>query len=83
MTIIGSVGMFVGPVSGAAGLELLDTVLRDAEGTIGIGERWALILGIIFVVVVIVFPHGMVGMWRRWWFSQDNYRVLQSPKKPV
>jgi branched-chain amino acid transport system permease protein len=71
MTIIGGVGTFVGPVLGAAGLELLDTVLRDAEVTIGstnidIGERWALILGIIFVMVVIVFPHGIVGTWQRW-----------------
>jgi branched-chain amino acid transport system permease protein len=71
MTIIGGVGTFVGPVLGAAGLELLDTVLRDAEVTIGvttidIGERWALILGVIFVVVVIVFPYGIVGTWQRW-----------------
>jgi branched-chain amino acid transport system permease protein len=71
MTIIGGVGTFVGPVLGAAGLELLDTVFRDAEVIIGpvtiqIGERWALILGVIFVVVVLVFPYGIVGTWRRW-----------------
>jgi branched-chain amino acid transport system permease protein len=71
MTIIGGVGTFVGPVLGAAGLELVDTVFRDAEVIIGpvtiqIGERWALILGVIFVVVVLVFPYGIVGTWRRW-----------------
>ncbi len=71
MTIIGGVGTFVGPVLGAAGLELLDTIFRDADVTIGpvtiqIGERWTLILGIIFVVVVMVFPYGIVGTWRRW-----------------
>ncbi len=71
MTIIGGVGTFVGPVLGATGLELLDTVFRDAHVTVGtvtidIGERWALILGIIFVVVVMLFPYGIVGTWRRW-----------------
>lgn len=88
MTIIGGVGTFVGPVLGAAGLELLDTVLRDAEVIIGsttidIGERWALILGVIFVVVVLVFPYGIVGTWRRWRRSWENYRMLRAAKKPV
>ncbi len=71
MTIIGGVGTFAGPVLGAAGLELLDTVFRNATLTIGpmtikVGESWALILGMIFVLVVMVFPYGIVGTWTRW-----------------
>lgn len=70
MTIIGGVGTFTGPVLGAAGLELADTVFRDAELVIGstkidIGDRWTLILGLIFVIVVMVFPYGIVGTWNR------------------
>jgi branched-chain amino acid transport system permease protein len=70
MTIIGGAGTFAGPVLGAASLELADTVFRDAVINIGglsidIGERWTLILGLIFVLVVMVFPQGIVGTWSR------------------
>jgi branched-chain amino acid transport system permease protein len=70
MTIIGGVGTFTGPVIGAGGLHLLDTFLRDAVITLGpvtidVGERWQLILGFIFVLVVLVFPYGVVGTWQR------------------
>jgi branched-chain amino acid transport system permease protein len=70
MTIIGGVGTFTGPVIGAGGLHLADTVFRDARVTIGgtvinIGDSWTLILGLIFVLVVLVFPHGVVGTWVR------------------
>ena len=70
MTIIGGVGTFVGPVLGATGLHILDVQLRDAVFQIGsfeinIGEQWLLILGFIFILVVLVFPYGMVGTWER------------------
>lgn len=70
MTIIGGVGTFAGPVLGAAGLELADTfvrrtVLTIGELTIDLSSSWTLILGIIFVLVVMVFPYGIVGTWTR------------------
>ncbi|QPC81955.1 branched-chain amino acid ABC transporter permease [Phototrophicus methaneseepsis] len=70
MTIIGGVGTFTGPVIGAGGMHLLENFLREAVITIGpltidIGERWQLILGFIFVLVVLVFPYGVVGTWQR------------------
>ncbi|GAB4518521.1 MAG: branched-chain amino acid ABC transporter permease [Anaerolineae bacterium] len=77
MTIIGGVGTFVGPVVGATSLHLADTVFRDAVVTIGgqqidIGDSWLLILGLIFIVVVMIFPQGIVGTWLRFrlWFSR-------------
>ncbi len=71
MTIIGGVGTFTGPVLGAAGLELADTLLRDARITIGattidIGKSWTLLLGALFIGVVMIFPYGIVGTWQRW-----------------
>jgi branched-chain amino acid transport system permease protein len=71
MTIIGGIGTFSGPVIGAGGLHFLDVFLRDAELTVGglvidIANIWALLLGIIFILTVIVFPFGILGTWQRW-----------------
>ena len=71
MTIIGGIGTFAGPVIGAAGLHLLDTILREASITIGsttiqIADVWGLLLGAIFILVVLVFPQGIVGTWQKW-----------------
>lgn len=72
MTIIGGQGTFAGPVIGAFGLHLIEEILRDTVLTFGgvpikIGERWALILGMLFIVIVLVFPYGIVGTWRLYW----------------
>lgn len=71
MTIIGGVGTFTGPIIGAGGLHLADVLLRNAQFTIGtttinIGESWTFLLGVVFVVVVLIFPFGVVGTYQRW-----------------
>lgn len=71
MTIIGGIGTFTGPVIGAAGLHLLDVTLREQIVTIAglqvsIANIWSLLLGVIFILVVIVFPQGVVGTIARW-----------------
>ncbi len=71
MTIIGGVGTFTGPVIGAGGLHILDTVLRESVITLGsvsirIADIWELLLGGIFILTVIIFPQGIVGTWQRW-----------------
>ncbi len=84
MTIIGGVGTFTGPVVGAAGLHLLNTQFRDSvlvigESSINIGDSWLLLQGVIFIVVVLVFPYGIVGTWRRW---QARFQVRRTPPEP-
>ncbi|MBK8026201.1 MAG: branched-chain amino acid ABC transporter permease [Chloroflexi bacterium] len=71
MPIIGGTGTFTGPIIGAAGLHLGDRLLRDlvievGSVTIDIGANWTLILGMIFILVVLVFPYGIVGTFKRW-----------------
>lgn len=70
MTIIGGVGTFVGPVLGASSLHILDVLFRDSvielgTFTINVGDNWLLILGFVFILVVLVFPYGMVGTWMK------------------
>lgn len=79
MTIIGGIGTFSGPVIGAVGLHLSERILNrefDLLGaTLNIGEYWSLILGIAFVVVVLVFPTGVVGTFQAW---QQKWRTRNS-----
>lgn len=71
MTVIGGVGTFTGPVIGSAGLHLLDVFFRNSSFTlagltVNVAAIWPLLLGATFIVVVLIFPHGIVGTWRRW-----------------
>ncbi len=82
MSIIGGLGTFDGPVLGAFLLRLIQDMLRDTVVHLGpwdinVGERWALILGIIFVVSVLAFPQGIVGTWRA---RRRRARFSESPQ---
>jgi branched-chain amino acid transport system permease protein len=59
MTIIGGVGTLVGPMLGAGVLQLLGYWLNDI-----FGPRWPLIIGIVYVLLVLFLPYGIVGTWQ-------------------
>lgn len=76
-TILGGAGTFLGPVVGAIGVNLTEYALRDLTVTlfgvaINIGQYWALILGLIFVITVLAFPNGIVGTLRGWRFTRKS-----------
>lgn len=76
MAIIGGVATFTGPIIGAAGLHLAERIFNRNE-LFGldisiIGENWSLILGTIFIVVVLIFPKGIVGTWNQWWANRKT-----------
>ncbi len=84
MTVIGGIGTFTGPIIGSAGLHLLDVFFRDSTLTIGtfsidIASIWSLLLGLIFIVVVLIFPQGVVGTWRARFGRRRN--DAQSPAR--
>lgn len=79
MTLVGGAGTFIGPVVGAFLLHLVEQALRDtvipiAGFEVNIGERWFLILGIIFVLIVIAFPNGIVGTLQKRWSSLSRFQ---------
>ncbi len=61
MTIIGGVGTLVGPMLGAGVLQLLGYVLSRT-----FGPRWPLVFGVVFILIVLFLPYGIVGTWNRW-----------------
>jgi branched-chain amino acid transport system permease protein len=72
MTIIGGVGTLVGPIIGAGIVTLLGYWLEK-----WFGSTWTLVYGIMFMLIVIFLPYGIVGTirarsfqwtagWQRW-----------------
>jgi branched-chain amino acid transport system permease protein len=64
MVILGGPGTLLGPVLGAFVLVFLRNILSGQHIDIGpfnIGERWTLILGVIYILVVLFAPRGVVG----------------------
>lgn len=59
MTIIGGVGTLIGPMLGAAVLQLLGYILNTTLGPI-----WQLAIGILYVLLVLFLPYGIVGTWQ-------------------
>jgi branched-chain amino acid transport system permease protein len=76
MTIIGGIGTFSGPVLGAALLDLSEEFLNRefvfGDMVINVGQHWSLILGIAFIVVVLIFPQGIVGTVQKQWYKWRN-----------
>jgi len=56
MVIIGGTGTLIGPVLGAAAFILLQSLVSSYT------ERWMLILGLVFVLLVMFTPSGIVGV---------------------
>lgn len=72
MTIIGGAGTLIGPILGSAIVQLLGYWLER-----WFGSNWTLIYGIIFMLIVVFLPYGIVGTirmrsfqwkqgWKRW-----------------
>jgi branched-chain amino acid transport system permease protein len=57
MTFIGGGGTFFGPVVGACALTLINDLLSTWT------ERWAIVQGILFVLLVLYSPNGLSGLY--------------------
>ncbi|MEL6406695.1 MAG: branched-chain amino acid ABC transporter permease [Chloroflexota bacterium] len=83
MTIIGGIGTFSGPVLGATLLDLSEVIFdrefEFGEFVLNVGEYWSLILGIAFIVVVLVFPQGIVGSVRNQWAKWRSNNLSPPP----
>jgi branched-chain amino acid transport system permease protein len=59
MAIIGGSGTIIGPMLGAGVLQLLGYFLN-----LWLGSVWQLVFGIIYILLVLFVPYGIVGTWR-------------------
>ncbi len=75
MTIIGGSGTLIGPMVGAGVLQLLGYALNTWLGSI-----WQLVFGVIYVLLVLFLPYGLVGTWRARrlsWQASWNARLAE------
>ncbi len=73
-TVIGGVGTLFGPLLGAAVWLYLQDFL---QARLGLGATWALVLGVIFVLLVCFLRHGIIGG------IADLYDYLTRRQRPV
>ena len=59
MVILGGMGSFWGPAVGAAALALLNHQIT------AVTQYWPLVLGTVLVVLLFVFPGGIMGFWKK------------------
>jgi len=59
MTIIGGAGTLSGAILGASFLQLLGYWLN-----VTFGPSWPLLFGIVYVLIVLFLPYGIIGTWR-------------------
>jgi len=71
MIILGGAGTLIGPILGSFFVIYMQNILS------AVMERWTLVLGILFILVVIGAPAGIVGLWRKQWHKLSR-RILPS-----
>ncbi|MDR0270559.1 branched-chain amino acid ABC transporter permease [Paenibacillus sp.] len=69
MTIIGGVGTLFGALIGAAVIEWAHHFLTGLASIHPIFERWIIFFGLLYIVVVLVFPSGIAGTGQKWLLS--------------
>ncbi|MCD8511046.1 MAG: branched-chain amino acid ABC transporter permease [Bacillus sp. (in: Bacteria)] len=61
MTVIGGVGTLLGPIVGAAVVEVSSHYLMGLSHVHPIFERWVIMFGVVFILIILFFPAGIVG----------------------
>lgn len=59
MTIAGGVGTLVGPMLGAGLMQVFSQFFYE-----WFGARWPLMFGLVFILLVLFLPYGIVGTWQ-------------------
>ena len=79
IAVIGGMRHPIGPFIGSLIYVLLKTFALDALVAVGMsGERFQLLIGIGFLVIVFWSPDGILGLWNRWKQARSRDPLLDS-----
>jgi branched-chain amino acid transport system permease protein len=81
MTIIGGVGTLYGAMIGAGIIEFAHDWLTELAKEHWIFERWIIFFGIIYILVVMFFPKGIVGTLRNITFKRKKREPAKNAEK--
>ncbi|WHY85133.1 branched-chain amino acid ABC transporter permease [Neobacillus novalis] len=81
MTIIGGVGTLVGAIIGAGLIEFAHHWLTELAKEHWIFERWIIFFGIIYILVVMFFPRGIVGTLRTLSWNRKKQPAVKKEEK--
>lgn len=76
ITIVGGVGTLFGAILGAGIIEIVQQLLQSLAKSYPIFDRWLLLFGLAYILIVLFFPYGIVGSLRMKW-AQFKYKRLQ------
>lgn len=77
IAVIGGLRRPIGPFIGAFVYVLLKTFATDALLAVGLGgERFQLLIGLGFLLIVLFSPDGLLGLWDRWRANRDADPLL-------
>ncbi|MEL6219391.1 MAG: branched-chain amino acid ABC transporter permease [Pseudomonadota bacterium] len=67
IAVVGGLAHPIGPFIGAFIYVILRTFALDALVSVGLsGERFQLLIGLGFLIIVFASPDGVLGLWKRW-----------------
>ncbi|MBU8914438.1 branched-chain amino acid ABC transporter permease [Bacillus sp. FJAT-29953] len=81
MTIIGGVGTLYGAMIGAGLIEFAHDWLTELAKEHWIFERWIIFFGIIYILVVMFFPKGIVGTLRTITWKRKKQQAVKKKEK--
>ncbi|WP_160724449.1 branched-chain amino acid ABC transporter permease [Bacillus sp. USDA818B3_A] len=81
MTIIGGVGTLVGAIIGAGVIEFAHDWLTELAKEHVFFERWIIFFGIIYILVVMFFPKGIVGTLSTFTWKRKKQSAVKSKEK--
>ena len=80
MTLLGGTGTLVGSIVGATIVTILKNFISSYT------ERWTMVMGGLYIIVVVFSPGGMVGAFqtiKRKILEKKNHKVKQKPQDVV
>jgi branched-chain amino acid transport system permease protein len=63
--LIGGAGTTLGPIIGAGIFEPLSFIISSSLGTKGLPGIHLLLIGVLFLVIIITCPQGLVGLFKQ------------------
>lgn len=84
MTIVGGMGTLAGPIIGAVVVTLSGDWLASLAKIHPLFERWPIIFGLLYIVIILTMPGGIMSGYYKikfWWHARSKTKKLNKPAR--